>query len=477
MSQKSIAKGSLYLLIAQVIFMASGYIIHFGLARILGPALYGVYGIVLSLISIINIIVTSGASQAISKYISAGENAEIIKRTSLKFQSFFALIIFCLYELSAGIFAKLLGDLNLIPYIRIAGFIPLAYALYTVYVGYFNGLREFKKQAWLQIVYSLSKLFFTFILVYLGFSLFGAFIGFAVGPLIGFLMGMIISGIGEKNKFEWQKLVSFAWPIIVFSVVLAFLVSIDLFSVKAILGENTSAGFYNAATTLARVPYTILSVIASVLFPSISYFLSKKDFERVKYYIEETLRYLILLLIPATFLIAGTAKNLISLIYSTEYLPAAGPLIILIFGFAFLTIFNLLATIIIANGKPKVSMVMILGLAIISLILNILLIPIYGLNGAAFSTTIACFVGLILSSVYILKNFKVLMNWKSFLKILVASLIIFCFTQLWAVKGIILLVEYGILFLIYFGLLFLFKEINKNDIKIVKELIPRNHQK
>jgi len=66
--------------------MISGYVIYFGLARLLGPALYGIYGIVLFLISIVNVIVASRVSQAISKYVSAGENVEIIKRTALKLQ-------------------------------------------------------------------------------------------------------------------------------------------------------------------------------------------------------------------------------------------------------------------------------------------------------------------------------------------------------------------------------------------------------
>jgi len=90
---KSMAKGAAYLTVATIVFMLTGYAVHFGLARLLGPAMYGIYGVVLSLISITNIILTAGISQAVSKYISAGENAEIVKRTGLKIQAVFALLI------------------------------------------------------------------------------------------------------------------------------------------------------------------------------------------------------------------------------------------------------------------------------------------------------------------------------------------------------------------------------------------------
>ena len=55
----------MYILTAQLVFMASGYLIHFGLGRLLGSELYGVYGVMLSLITITTIVLTAGIPQAV----------------------------------------------------------------------------------------------------------------------------------------------------------------------------------------------------------------------------------------------------------------------------------------------------------------------------------------------------------------------------------------------------------------------------
>jgi len=78
----------------------------------------------------------------------------------------------------ADIFAISLGDITLAYYIRISGLTLLGYALYSVINGYFNGRKDFKKEAGMEITYSVSKLVFVGGLVMLGFSLTGVFIGF-----------------------------------------------------------------------------------------------------------------------------------------------------------------------------------------------------------------------------------------------------------------------------------------------------------
>ena len=472
---KSMAKGAAYLTVATIVFMLTGYAVHFGLARLLGPAMYGIYGVVLSLISITNIILTAGIYQAVSKYISAGENAEIVKRTGLKIQAVFALLIFCIYELLAGVFAALLGDSGLVLYIRVSGFILIGYAFYSVFIGYFNGMREFKKQAGLQILYSLSKMFFIFAFVLLGFSLYGAFIGFALAPLLGFFVALLLSkGFGKGDKFDWKKLVAFAWPIVIFSVASSLLISVDLFSVKAILGRNIETGFYNAATTIARVPYSILAAVGLVLFPSISHSLSKKDMKLTKRYISETVRYLALLLIPSTFLIMGTSTALVNMLYSSRYLSAGGPLSILVVGFAFLTIFGILANVIMASGRPKVPMAMSIILVVASLILNTIFIPVYELKGAAVATTMAAFMGMLMASFYVTKRFGPFVKILSIARIGFASLVIYfmsLFIQLpnkWWLP-----LEYAVLFAVYFGLLILAKEWKKDDFARLAGMMPK----
>lgn len=64
------AKGTIYLMFAQAILLASGYIIHVGLTRILSPLEYGRFGVILGLLMIIQIFLNVGIPETVSKFIS-----------------------------------------------------------------------------------------------------------------------------------------------------------------------------------------------------------------------------------------------------------------------------------------------------------------------------------------------------------------------------------------------------------------------
>lgn len=70
MKKKNVTHGTIYLMFAQAAFVASGYAIHIGLARLLGPWDYGIYAVVISLMTMVNLILTTGIPQAVSKYVA-----------------------------------------------------------------------------------------------------------------------------------------------------------------------------------------------------------------------------------------------------------------------------------------------------------------------------------------------------------------------------------------------------------------------
>ncbi|MEA1999447.1 MAG: oligosaccharide flippase family protein [Euryarchaeota archaeon] len=63
--KQSVLRGTIYLMAAQAAFVASGYAIHIGLARLLGPSEYGIYAVVISLMTMVNLILTTGIPQAV----------------------------------------------------------------------------------------------------------------------------------------------------------------------------------------------------------------------------------------------------------------------------------------------------------------------------------------------------------------------------------------------------------------------------
>ena len=183
-----------------------------------------------------------------------------------------------------------------------------------------------------------------------------------------------------------------------------------------------------------------------------------------------------MLLIPAVVLIISTSGELVNLFYSSLYSSAASPLAILVVGLGFLAVFQILTTVITASGKPKIAMLIVLLLVPIALSLNLFLVPIYQLNGAALSTVVTSLLGLAIASVYVWKRFGALVRIKSLLKILIASFALFYISWQLPCSGLFLILEYVSLFLLYFGILVLLREVGKRDLKTLRNIVPARYR-
>jgi stage V sporulation protein B len=474
----ALAKGTLYFMFVQLVFMASGYIIHAGFGRLLGPAAYGIFGVVISLMTLVNVLLVTGIPLAGSRFIAmSNESVGAIKRAAVNLQAVLSLAVFALYFMLSPVIAGMLGDPVLSGYIRASAFVIPFYALNSLYGGFLNGLRLYGKQAIVMFVYSIAKVAGAIGLVLLGFAIYGAIIGYLLGPLIGMGIGWYYlrnTGKGSNpGNFPAKKIIDFALPVIVFSFALLFLMSTDLFLVKKILGEDAQAGYYTAASTLSKFPYYILTGLGAALFPAVSKSIASRDVVQTGKYIRESMRYLVLLLLPSVFIISGTSPSLIQLFYSSKYASASYPLSILVFGLAAFTIFSILTTVVNAAGRPQVPMLMTSALIPVAAGLNWLLISSYQLEGAAIATTITGFLGLILVWAYMLRMFGAFIEVVSFIKMLISSLIIYAVALAVPVNGVFLILWYVFLFGVYLNILVLMKEFNRNDIETFMKVLTR----
>lgn len=474
MQNQSVIRGTSYLLLAQVSFLVTGYILQIGLGRVFGPALYGIYSVVVTVATVFNLFLISGIPQATSKFVAEDPSQkDVVLRTSLLLSIVFSLIISGFIFFGAEYIAGFLNDLTLIPYIRIVAVMVISYGPFTIITAYFNGVKNYRIQSILLGTYNLLKLLIIFILIFCGFSVGGAALGFAVSPVIPLIAGLYLIGFSiliGSNTYPVSKIIRFAVPIIIFSAAVNLVLSLDLFFVKAILIDNTLAGCYAAASTIARIPYLLMWAVTAALFPAIS--ACPGDKEKVRNYIRESIRYTLIILLPITAMIASTAPSLVSLFYSSGYIAAADPLEILVFGLCLFGIFALLTTIISGCNNPFIAMIMSILVLIIDIVLNIILVPGYGISGAALATTIASIFGVIIAAAYVFYVYGTLMPVHSAIKIIVSSvfvyftLIFFIPDGLWVIPGYVLTLS------VYAGLLYGMGEIQKKDIDRLKQLLP-----
>ncbi len=477
----SLIKASFWLSISELIFNISGYIIHALMGRILDPAGYGKFSIIITFTTMVVILVGRGIPISTSKYlgeITSDKANEFyhIKKSALFVQFFVITIVTIGYFLLAPIFANLLNDSSLTNLFRISSLIIPAFALSSFYAYYFTGIKAFKTQSFLKTWRSILK-----VLLIVGLGYFykvkGAIVGQALAPFVVFLTAYFIDPFTKfklknnksfKNKpldFKLAKKLSlFAGPIVIFMLFYEFMLSMNLYFVKALMNSNELTGIYSAASTVSRIPYYLFFFMTIILLPKISELIVNNKKKQTEKLLQNAFKYLFLILTPITLLLSLFSESAVRFFYGSQY-TSAGPIMsILIFGFAFLTIFYIIIFVLNGSGKNKFPVVTAISGTLLNGILNWLLIKKMGLIGSAWSTTITAFIIMLWALIY--ANFKIakFINLVSLLKYLTTSLLIYLIGYSFFSQGRFIFILWLIILLtIYLILMWLTKEINKKD--------------
>lgn len=473
--KSSLVKGAFYLTVASIVFMLSGYGVNIWLGRHLGPEAYGLYGIIISLVTLINLAQTSGLPLAVSKYIAADVNhSDAIYRTGFYIQITSTSLVSLMFFLVSGTIASVLKESTITPYLKFASFVFPFYSMYALMGGYYNGRHFFKRQAVINILYSLSKIILIIFLVIL-FRLYGVIAGFIISPIFALLGGFVLP---KKTlyHFPYKTLILFSLPLIGFAIFSNLLQTIDLFFLKSLLDSNKVAGLYTASQNISRIPFFALSALSGVLFPSISKKLSAELHEEASAMIYQSLRIVLLVLTPTVTLMSVTSKDLITFIYSDKYVNGSVPLAVLTIGIGFLVIFTILCNIMSGAGKPKIALTISAFGVLVTSLSCLVLIPRFGMTGAALSTTIGGIVAFVIALTFIHQIFKNSLPVKSALKILTAAFFTYFVANFLVISSLLLIIKYMILFIFYMILLILMKEVSRGDIRIIWELIRRKKE-
>jgi len=468
----NVVKGTLYMTLAYLLFAIGGYIVYVGLGRfLLTPEEFGIYSVIVSFIAVINTFLIAGSKQSTAKFVSeTPQNKESIKNQMLQFQIIAAFVLFALIFLLAPLIAAGFNDSSLTFYIQITSLLILFRPVFTIMDGFSNGTKQFMKQGHLTIFLMFSKTLLILLLAFL-YGLIGAFIGFAIAILFSSIFAFFLVGIKRNpgiSPITRSKLLFFLIPVALFSLIANLLQTLDLLLVKALTPAASSsllAGYYSAASTISKIPWTLVLGISFAVFPFVSSTSFRKDYEKTRNYISIALRYSVLFLVPAVILIYTTSAEIIEFLFSDAYLPGAEALSILIIGMGGYALLTVIISIMQSLNRAGLVVTVGIALIILNAYLNLLLIPYYSIEGAALATTISVFVGLFFFLFWIQTKYQAGLPSKSFLRIAAAGLIIYLLSPFFPVTGFWLIFSYLALMAVYLGILLLLKEIKISEFR------------
>ena len=385
---------------ASIVVMLCNYGTSVYIARVLGPNQYGIYAIIFAILNLLSLVSINGIQSATSKYVSQmPEQAATVRKSALKLTGTIALVVSGVFFFLAPPLAVLLKDPSLTPYLQIITLVIVPFFIYPVFLGYFNGLKKYHKQAVVQVTFALVGAIFIVGLVYSGLKIYGAIAGFALGSLAACVTGYIMAGRSHPaGYFSMKKLLLFGVPFTVLSFTFVGARSSSLLLIKSLLGDNDLTAHYNIAMRICIFPYNISMAIATSLFPLVAQSFSAKDKIGLISDILKSFKYLAVSAIPASLLIIVFRKTIISFVFGENYLSAAGPIKILSAAEIFIGMQYILLIVLSGIDKHKTAMVISIFVLVIAVVFNLVLIPKYSISGAAVATLISYATGAAISS-------------------------------------------------------------------------------
>ncbi|MFD2512665.1 flippase [Pontibacter locisalis] len=221
---------------------------------------------------------------------------------------------------------------------------------------------------------------------------------FALATIIDLCLASIFLLVYTNNRFvtdikEWtwetaiaKSLLRASWPLIISALTVILYMRIDQIMIKNLLGSS-EVGKYSAAVRITELFFIIPMVITNSVFPSLVR--SKNDNYLYKQKLIKLYGILIYISLLLSMSIVVFSSPIISLLYGQQYEGAASVLNIHVWSSLFVFIGVASSQQLVIEGKSTVSLYRTMIGLITNIILNTILIPLFGIQGAAFATLVS----------------------------------------------------------------------------------------
>jgi stage V sporulation protein B len=436
-------RGVLYIAFAKFYFMFVGLVVQIRLPAILSHSAWGSYSFINSLVSPVNNVLVTGTIQAVSKFAAAEpEKARRVQLAGLRMHVRLGLVVAVLFIAAAPLVSWAFLDMSKTGPLMLAGLIVGGNAFYAVFIGTANGLRQFHKQAGLDITFATLRSIGLIGMAMAGLGVIGVVGGWvaAVGIILMVAMTWIgLPGKGVASKVEpggssptgvaddgiaVKPMIRFFIGVAIYLALFNALMFVDTWLLKRLTTEyfashraelaaavdqvvpwapkvsgyyatpsvlaDVQVGYYAAVQNLARLSYQAIIAATFVVFPLVSRSTFTEDRETTQRYIAVTTRYSLMFAMAIAVVMAANPVDVLGLVYAPDYAQQGGAaLTLLAIGNVAFSVFAIAGTILNGAGMSKVA----ISIAALTLVLaatgNFIVIPMVVESGRVLEATAA----------------------------------------------------------------------------------------
>ncbi|WP_294004581.1 flippase, partial [uncultured Methanobrevibacter sp.] len=430
-----------------------------------------------------------GLPPAIAKYVAeyeAVDEKDMARQTiytALKIMVFLGLFfgVLMIFVVAPYLAYGYLGKPEALIPLQIVGLITPFSVIVGAFRGAFQGVYKMEYIVYTRAVEQLGMILFATAFVLIGLSTVGALWGTVLGYSLSVVaavyifkyhMGKLIPKASDDFVFTRRDELKLAGTLVKFSipVIITAIAEMLIYNICTIvMGKFLTfddIGFFAAADPIARLPLIISVSIATTILPASSEAFKLKDIDMLQKYVSEAYKFSLLFVVPMCVGLALFAAPTLRVLYfkNPAYVAGASALAILSLGMTFYSIFAISTSIVQGIGNPRIPMYILVGGAIVTGILNWVMVPTLGIAGGALATSVACFLMMVPCVYFVFRLTKTKAPVGSIAKILIASAImgavayIIPKTTLFLFPGIFLCI------VVYFFALILVKFFQKDDI-------------
>jgi len=399
----TIARGAGFGFVGIVIGTGLRYILQIIITRNLGAELFGLFFLGFAIFKVAGIIAEMGLPNGIIRYVSIFQGSKDKSRVkgiitlSIKLALIAGVTIgIIIFFLSEIISIRLFHEPELIPVLKYFAIIIPFTTITTVLVFSIQGFKIIKYKIFIRELFEpILRIVLVATIFILGWKLFGVIFSYLFSTILGTIIAFyylkkVFPEIIKKNIvpiYESKKLLQFSWPLL-FAYFTGFLILWTDTLMVGYFRTSYDVGIYSVAQRTALIEGLVISAFNSIFAPIISDLYNRKELIKLKTLFKMVAKWIFTFSFPIFLLIILLAKPILS-VFGEEFINGASCLIIL--SFSWLVNFGVgpVGIMIPMIGKPKLKLINSTSVLLINIILNLILIPKFGILGAAIATATA----------------------------------------------------------------------------------------
>lgn len=444
------------------------------LTKSLAIADYGAWALIMVTIGLMPALVNLGLQSAMIRFLAAATDKRDIRETFYS-MGFIVLLtssiisaLFFLFvpQIAASLFHNdTTIALLLIPNVFIA-------CLISFVLQYFVTFQQIKRYSVLTFFNAYLNTALVAYFVLSGHGLEGAVIALLIQQVVVFavIMYLIVAEIGfaiPAFKHARQHL-AYGLPLVPGSLSAWVVDSSDRYLIGLFLGA-AAVGYYSPGYSLGLTLSMISAPIATLLPPLLSKHYDENNTADVKTILKYSLKYYAGIAIPCVFALSILSKPLL-LVLTTQQIAANGYFVtpFVAAGTALLGAYTVFLMSLVMTKKTTVFGTIWLLSAALNFGLNLMLIPYFGLIGAALTSFLALLLAFVLTTHYSLRYFKFDVNKGFIVKSVCGSSIVALFLLVWNPSGLLsILLSIALAAVIYLTILLALRGFTIQEIKLV----------